>query len=484
MSQINQEIAASPTTTVNFSTPLVRTLGRVPSGAISMSNFYGRNLYFGVFTTSADQQLINVSITMNPVNQGFQVNGQYTLPDFSIVYAFCNYNIAGAQTSTYTFSVVTGGGTCVMKNNITSNGDTYIGYTLRATQTFVQGNRGILTKLNSSNAQVFSSAYTVTSPSAGSIRPNYLVVGNNEMYVGASGNLNASANGGANIGTAGTHISKFNSNGDLVWIRAFYDAGRFDNYGFSRFSFFDGALYLGNRTSTAPTGSYVVTKINASTGNADWAVTGNPNPQLAWTLVDVATDSTGVYLVGRQTNVTPNRVIVVKHNLSGTFLYAKNYITTGSTLNHQPIRATASAGYLLITIDGFAAVGLPTCLALNQDGSVAWARRLFNGTNPTTVPILFNGVLGFNNYYMVAAQAGSFRMPIDGSLVGTYPNAFGRTSSDTLSYTDTGAVTVTDVPWQIAANTFALGTITSAITRVNAGGAPVANAVPAIRNAF
>lgn len=445
---INLELGVSATATASIDSSAFRTLAGVPSGQISVSNFYGKSniTYYVAKTQQATSGLVSyarIFNTMDPSGNVYSWGGTLRVNPCC---QFANYTGGIIKTnSEYLQSAAIGyNGNGFNYDYVNITYDTFSN-TVVAVGSFA-GNAQIRhVKFNSSNLAV-SSQSTVTGITLG---------GYGARQYEATGVVGADASGNVYVAWP-VRVVWYCSNWNFTLV--YKTNAAMDTISWARYQ---GIAYNTTRPMRdgyiSPAGvTYVLSQPNVggrdvlsvftSAGALSWSLDINDGGQTQWT--SVTSDSSGnIYLAGyNQSAGTPTYATVAKLNSSGTVQWTRRVrkIFSGYTTSTEAVTpAVDSSGnvYLnfLATVSGNGVPKQWTTAKFDSSGTTQWVR--YYALNLTSSDQGFYGRAPYNFKVnpanQVPYQADPYQRsggeyyellmswPTDGSKTGTYTIAGG-----------------------------------------------------------
>lgn len=385
---INLELGLSATATASINSTAFRTLAGVPSGQISVSNFYGKSserFYVSfLFQDGSNEVSEDFSITAAP-------NGRAALY-MRQTRSGTNYGLTISLSDTPTISWQNWQSTPNANGTmqaVTADAAGNIYTTLTAFDSGLGTDRlGWITRFNTSGTATYLTRLT----SFVGVALIYSPSNDRLIWFGSDG-LNSC--GIAILNTSGGIISSFrylDQNIAQIGRGAAVDAS--------------GNIYfVGTRSS----GKKRLVKLN-SAGAAQFAILGTSSTDFQDELLHA--DSSGNIYVAATAST------LIKFNSSGASVQQWRFTSGGSTVGAQAV-ATDSANNIYVAVSGFSAI---IYLKFNSSGTLQFQRNI---TSSFGVGTLRGIVMSGNGAVFITGRSSAttnyvFRLSTDGSGIGTY----------------------------------------------------------------
>jgi len=424
---INLELGQAATALSSINATNARALAGVPSGQISISNFYGKSSesYFFAYTNGLRYASIGRSSSGSIIMTAFE--WQTSKPTFTVIASTGAQTISvkGANSggnSAAGFSPVLNASTGQI--NAVANTNKVTWTTAAAWVSNYEQTGGISTTGSPAYSNGYAYNTFLTSDSSGNVYvagkityvPTCCVIFN--FYYTGKYNSSMSSNTWGSF-TSATYAYQSEARGAVLNA--------------AQTELITGGLYSTNTSNPGSTGrGMVVFSTATSSGAKNWAYMWRTDPSNSSGTYDtsghdVAVDSSdNIYSCGYRTG-GDNSGIIIKTNSSGTLQWARNLIT-GQQVELYGIAVDSSANVYVVGIVG-ATTQYLIIAKYNTSGTIQWIRQL-------TGPYFRNtgggsggrsALMSLGNAFVFGAQASSNqntsfvgKVPPDGSGTGTY----------------------------------------------------------------
>lgn len=400
---INLELGVSATALASINSTEFRNLAGVPSGQISLNNFYGKSsvsYFIGIYgpTASASATQINGATVDSSGNFYFSSRAVPSTGSVNAYWSLVKYDSAASLQ--FQKKLATGQYSNMQNIGKDSSGNIYAcGLVFDGGSFYRTG----IVKYNSSGVVQWQRFYNVGQESAG------------QLCVDTSGNVYVISAGSG----SGCSLAKIDTSGSLQWQTDLYDGVgmRFNAVTTDGSSVFVAA----NQT---PSFSYD-TKIflhsfSASDGSRNFS---RQTSVLTYVVSSgVAYDSSGnIYLTAYYNY--ENASVLIKFNSSGTLQWSLQSTGTGGNFRDLVVD---SSGNIYTCGTEYTGNSRLLIVKINSSGTVQWKRRLGAGIpsgNGYAIAIDSSGAIyaaGYASYAGGPDKALFIKLPSDGSKTGTY----------------------------------------------------------------
>ena len=417
---INLELGVSATAEASINSTAFRDLAGVPSGAISINNFYGKSsvTYWMRTLGTTGYNTDGFSITADSSNNVYQV-GFVNRPGGGGAF-LGKYDTAGAVTFQKRYSKASDGSPTFYGVKMASDGGFYAGAQL--TSAVTSYDMGIV-KFNSSGNIVWQQYLFGSGGST-----SYEFIGFQGIAVDSSDNVYSvgySDQSGAYRGV----LHKRDSSGTLQYQRQFAPNG-------TSYNVLYGVAVSGNSVYMAGNAAYssggvqaVLFKYSQSANSVVWDKSlGGANTE-EWNSCQLDS-SENIYLLGStDTNLGIMSFLIAKYNSAGTLQWQRR-LGTGSTNQTRPGQLALDSSNNVYVV-GWNAGNKVQIAKYNSSGVIQWQRSISNTSGSPAVAramtgrdIFIRGDVMYISAEVTESTGGSFflpmKLPTDGSLTGTY----------------------------------------------------------------
>jgi hypothetical protein len=412
---INLELGVSATAQASINSTAFRDLAGVPSGAISINNFYGKSsvTYWMRTLGATGYNTDGFSITTDSSNNVYQL-GFVNSPGGSGAF-LGKYDTAGAVTFQKRYKKVGVGDPTFYGVEMASDGGFYAGVQLQSNNT---ANDIAVVKFDSSGNIVWQQ-YLFGSDGAQDFIGRQIAIDSSEnIYV-----VGLSDQSGAYRGV----LQKRDSSGTLQYQRQFAPNG-------SSYSLFYAVAVSGNSVYMAGNAAFsfggvqaVLFKYSQSANSVVWDKSLGTSNTEEWVSCQVDS-SENIYLLGNtDTNLGIMSFLIAKYNSSGTLQWQRK-LGTGSTNQTVPGQLALDSSNNVYVV-GWNAGNKIQIAKYDSSGAIQWQRSISNTSGGvaramTGRDISIRGDVMYISGEVTESTGGSFFLPIklptDGSLTGTY----------------------------------------------------------------